>query len=181
MFKKLIWHFSGLCKLFPLGNLKKIHALICTVLPIQIKDEGECELQVLCLMKLTAIALFFSGDITSAAAWEGVLLGSMLRGAWKSLLCYLLPMKVSIITLRYQHNLQMHKLYGELNQDQAHHSICQNLYVIGLRCCCTYLSDASRDTLGADFGVWIVWLTSRLFSGWGWEDQLVNEQVCKIG
>lgn len=60
-----------------------------------------------------------AGDTTNVAAWEVVLQGSMLRGAWKSLPCSLLPMKVSITTPGFHHSQRLHELHGELQQGQA--------------------------------------------------------------
>lgn len=50
----------------------------------------------------------------------------MLRGAWKNHLCLLLPMKVSITTQGYHHNLQRHEIHGEPRQAQAQQSILSN-------------------------------------------------------
>lgn len=60
-----------------------------------------------------------AGDTTNVAAWEVVLQGSMLRGAWKSLPCSLLPMKASITTPGFHHSRRLHELHGELQQGQA--------------------------------------------------------------
>lgn len=107
----------------------------------------------------------------------------MLKGAWKNPLCLRLPMKVSITTQGYHHNLQRHEIHGEPCQAQAQQSIYHTLSMFGLRCSCTYFAWFKHDIQSEQL-LWLWGVSSSSVLAFRQAD--VNPQgglkeVCKIG
>lgn len=72
----------------------------------------------------------YAGVITNVAAWKAVRLGSMLKDAWRTLPCSLLPMMENTTTQEYNLNLQIHRKFRQSFFIKLNQPIYEDLIVI---------------------------------------------------